>query len=94
MPELGPRTTELSDLLPILRAAWLDAFCDRWHLDRRATPPLKAIAGDVGDAALLEAAEHTTAAAEHLDAAVAELRKAVALVEDRVPADGQVGLRP
>ncbi len=78
-----------SDLLPILWCARMDAVCDRWHLDNRATPPLKAIGGDAGDARLLRAAELTTSAAEHFNAAVDELHEAIALVEACAPAEGQ-----
>lgn len=75
----------LSTLLPILWSARMDAACDSWHLNERAAPPLKALAGDTGDARLRQAADHTVAASEHFDAAVKALRAAVSLIETCTP---------
>jgi hypothetical protein len=70
----------------ILWAARMDAACDRWHLDERALPRLKALAGGIGEPRLHHAVEETTRASEHFVAARDALRGATRLVEACIPA--------
>jgi hypothetical protein len=78
---------DLAGIRGILRAARMDAVCDQWHLDDRAVPSLRALAGELDEPRLRRAASVTAKAGEHFVAAQDALRDALDLIEELAPED-------